>query len=96
MTKLKLYRGTDCIGIVTNPEQEGPETTAALEFTPAASKWKDLLDYIMSDLDTTDDPPAALNAFEDWYLEDENGFKRAIFVPGIYDGGTNLAWRWKR
>jgi len=93
---LKLYRGSDAVGIVTNPEQEGPETVAALEFTPAAAKHKALLDYLMSEIDATQDPPAEFNFFEDWFIEDENGVMKPIFVPTIYDGGTNLSWRWKR
>lgn len=95
MSALKLYRGADLIGIVTDPEQDGPEIIAALEFTAAAVKHKVLLEYIMSDIDATQDPPAELNIFDDWFIEDENGVSRPIFMPTIYDGGSNLSWRWK-
>jgi hypothetical protein len=75
MTYLKLYRGSDIVGIITNPIQEGPETIAGLKFTEAASKWKELFQYMINDIDTTQDPPSELNVFEDWYIEDENGNK---------------------
>ncbi len=50
----------------------------------------------MSEIDATQDPPPEFNIFEDWFIEDENGVKKPIFMPTIYDGGTNLSWRWKR
>ena len=96
MDTLKLYRGSDIVGVVTNPEQEGPEIIAALEFTAAAAKYRELLEYTMSEKDATQDPPPEFNFFEDWFIEDENGVKKPISIPAIYDGGTNLSWRWKR
>lgn len=96
MNTLKLYRGSDSVGIVSNPEQEGPEIIAGLEFTTAAAKYRELLDYMMSEIDATQDPPPEFNIFEDWFIEDEHGVKKPIFMPTIYDGGTNLSWRWKR
>lgn len=95
MNSLKLLRGTDIIGVITEPEQEGPEVIGSLIFTQEATKWKTLLDYMMADRDSFDDPPIELNIFEDWYVIDEGGVKRGIFAPCIYDGGTNLSWRWK-
>jgi hypothetical protein len=96
MNTLKLYRGSDIIGVVTDPEQEGPETIAGLELTEGAKKWKDLLDYIMCPKDPTQDPPFDYDIFDEWFVEDENGNRRPIQIPGIFDGGTNLSWRWKR
>jgi hypothetical protein len=96
MITLKLFRGSDIIGIVTNPEQEGPETVAGLEFTTDASKYKDLLNYMMNPKDTTQDPPPEYNFFEDWFIEDENGVMRPISPPAIYNHGEYLSWRWRR
>ncbi|CAN5316777.1 hypothetical protein BH11CYA1_BH11CYA1_41180 [soil metagenome] len=84
------------VGVVTNPEQEGPETIAALQFTAAAGKYRELFSYLMSEKELGEDPPLEFNIFEDWFIEDENGVKKAISTPAIYDGGTNLSWRWKR
>ncbi len=96
MTYLKLYRGSDIIGIVTEPEKEGPETIADLKFTEAAAKHKELLDYMMKPRESIEDPPTKFNFFEDWFMEDENGVVRPISPPAFYDGGTNLSWRWRR
>ena len=51
---------------------------------------------MMNPKDTTQDPPSELNVFEDWYIEDENGNKKPIFMPGMFEGGTYMSWRWKR
>lgn len=95
MNSLKLYRGADVIGIVSDPEQEGPQTTADLELTPAAANHKELLDYIMSVKVVGEDPPESLNLWEDWFIEDENGAKMAIYPPAIYPGGKFISWRWR-
>ncbi|MFA6209619.1 MAG: hypothetical protein WCT03_12590 [Candidatus Obscuribacterales bacterium] len=96
MNPLKLYRGIDLIGIVTDPEQEGPQIIAALELTPAAAKHKELLDYIMSVKKPGEDPPESLNIWEEWVIEDENGVMRGIGCPAIRPGGKFISWRWRR
>lgn len=96
MSPLKLYRGTDVIGIVSDPAQEGPQITADLELTPAAASHKELIDYIMSKDKGDQDPPESLNLWEDWFIEDENGVKRGIFAPAIYPGAKYISWRWRR
>ena len=96
MNSLKLYRGADFLGIVTNPEQEGPQITGILELTAAAAKHKELLDYIMSEKESGEDPPVSLNLWEDWFIEDQNAVKKPIFAPAIYPGGKYVSWRWKQ
>ncbi len=96
MNLLKLYRGADVIGIVTDPEQEGPQTTAGLELTPAAADHQEVIDYILSKKEPGQDPPESLNLWEDWFIEDENGEKKAIHPPAIYPGAKFVSWRWKR
>ncbi|CAN5119996.1 hypothetical protein BH11CYA1_BH11CYA1_49360 [soil metagenome] len=96
MNSLKLYRGSDVLGIVTNPEQDGPQVTAILELTDASANYKDLLDYMMSVKEDGEDPPVELNIWEDWFIEDEHGDKTAIFAPAIYPGAKFISWRWKR
>lgn len=96
MNSLKLYRGADVVGIVTNPEQEGPQITAVLELTPAAANHKDVLNYMMSVTRDSPDPPLALNIFEDWFIEDDKGVKRGIFLPAIRSDAKYISWRWRR
>ena len=96
MNPLKLYRGSDVIGIVTEPAQDGPETVAALELTAAAANYKELLDYVMSVKKEDEDPPAELHVFDDWFIEDEHGVKRGIFSPAIRPDAKFISWRWKR
>ena len=96
MNSLKLYRGADVVGIVTEPEQEGPQITAVLELTPAAANHKELLDYIMSVKEDDQDPPVSLNLWEDWFIEDEDGVKRGIFAPAIRSDAKFISWRWRR
>ncbi|MBP6747911.1 hypothetical protein KA344_21965 [bacterium] len=96
MKSLKLYRGADVIGIVTDPAQEGPQITADLKLTPAAANHKELLDYMMSKKVRGQDPPESLNLWEDWFIEDENGVKRGIFAPAIYPDAKFISWRWRR
>jgi hypothetical protein len=95
MNLLKLYRGADMIGTLTDIAQDGPEFLAALELTPAAANHKELLDYIMSTDKGDEDPPEALKLFEDWFMETEDGIMRDIFAPGIHPGAKWLRWRWK-
>ena len=82
MNSLKLYRGADVIGIVTDPAQDGPETLAKLALTPAAANHKELLDYIMSVKVDGEDPPESLNLWEDWVIEDAEGVMRGIGLMG--------------
>ena len=96
MNPLKLYRGSDVIGIVTEPAQDGPQTIAALELTAAAVNHKELLNYMMTVTRDSPDPPVELNIFEDWFIEDENGVKRGIFLPAIRPDAKFISWRWKR
>jgi len=96
MNPLKLYRGADILGIVTKPEQEGPQITAVLELTPAAANHKELLNYMMSVTRDSPDPPLELNIFQDWFIEDENGVKRGIFLPAIRPDAKFISWRWRR
>ncbi len=96
MNSLKLYRGADVVGIVTDPEQDGPQITAALELTPVAGDYKELFDYMMSVTRDSPDPPSALNIFEDWFIEDESGVKRGIFLPAIRPDAKFISWRWRR
>ncbi len=95
MNPIKLYRGADVVGIVTNPEQEGPQITAALELTPAAANHKDVLNYMMSVTRNSPDPPVALNIFEDWFIEDDSGVKRGISLPAIRSDAKFISWRWR-
>jgi len=92
---LKLYRGADVIGIVTDPDQEGPQTIAILELTAAAANHRELLDYIMSAKKPGEDPPEALKIFDDWFIEDEHGVKKGIFSPAIRSDAKFISWRWK-
>ncbi len=84
MNSLGLYRGADVIGIVTDPEQEGPQTTAGLELTAAAASHQEVIGYILSKKEPGQDPPESLNLWEDWFIEDENGEKKAIHPSAIY------------
>lgn len=93
---MKLYRGSDVLGIVTDPAQEGPDTIAKLELSGAAANYKDLLNYMRSVTSDSPDPPLALNIFEDWFIEDEKGVKRGIFLPAIRPDAKYISWRWKR
>jgi hypothetical protein len=95
MNSLKLYRGADVIGIVTDPEQEGPQITADLELTAAAVNHQEVIDYILSKKEPGQDPPESLNLWEGWFIEDENGEKKAIQPPAIYPGAKFVSWRWK-
>lgn len=96
MNSLKLYRGADVIGIVTNPAQEGPETIAKLELTDAAAHHRELLDYMLSVTSDSPDPPDSLKLFDDWFIEDESGVRRGIFLPAIRPDGKFISWRWRR
>jgi hypothetical protein len=64
MNSLKLYRGADVIGIVTDPEQEGPQITADLELTAAAVNHQEVIDYILSKKEPGQDPPESLNLWK--------------------------------
>lgn len=96
MTSLKLYRGADVIGLLTAPSQDGPQTLANLELTPAADKHRELLEYMTTPNPDGIDPPASLRLFDDWFIEDENGVKKEIFYPAIRPDAKFLSWRWKR
>ncbi|MFA7335646.1 MAG: hypothetical protein WC028_02590 [Candidatus Obscuribacterales bacterium] len=95
MNSLKLYRGVDVIGIVTDPAQDGPETLAKLALTPAAANHKELLDYIMIVKVDGEDPPESLNLWEDWVIEDAEGVMRGIFAPAIRSDAKFISWRWR-
>lgn len=95
MTLLKLYRGDDVVGILSDPSQDGPQFMAAIELTAEAAKHQELIDYISTPNRNGDDPPEHLRVFDDWFIE-LKGEKIGIFLPGIISDGKFLSWRWKR
>ena len=91
---MKLFRESELIGIITNPKSEGPAIIADLELTEAASNWQDVFDYVMDERSLHEAPPFDENRLEGWFIQDETGQLRPVFVPAIHDGGKNIEWRW--
>ncbi|MCR9234840.1 MAG: hypothetical protein NXI29_27925 [bacterium] len=94
MLKL-LFCGKET-GHISDIGQDGPEMWATFEpnnnATPLLPMWQFITDEKNFDID----PPFPPEFLDDgsWMIEDEEGERRPIFLPAVYDDGT-ISWRWR-
>jgi hypothetical protein len=90
-----FYQNTD-LGIITDVGYDGPEVWAS--FTPnlAAHPFVSLWRFITDEANFDKDPPYPPEYLDDenWSVMDEQGRKRGIFLPAVYDDGA-IGWRWR-
>ena len=69
----------------------------AIQLTEKAADYKAVLDYwITPDKDPAVEPPFPKSLFENWFVEDEEGVRHEICIPGIFisDGKQEIMWRY--
>ena len=91
---LKLYHGSDLIGLIRNPSQDGFEMSGEIELTPAAAAYKELFAFFTDgDKALYVEPPFEEKWLESWSVENEKGERSPIVIPGVYKDGE-ICWRY--
>lgn len=91
---LKLYHNSDLIGLIRNYNQDGSVLSGDIELTLAATAYKELfLFFTDEEKFLYVDPPFDQADLENWSIENEEGRRAPIAVPGVYDDGE-IRWRY--
>lgn len=93
---MKLYHNKNLIATVSNPIHESLELTGRIELLPSAESYMEVFEYVKDPdkMFSGEEPPFDEDFyFDNWFLEDDNGVRKEIVIPGIYDDGT-ICWRY--
>lgn len=93
---MQLYYQNRCLGWVDGVFLDQPEVHG--RFSPAAGiePFEDLFAWLVNEDNAGEEPPFddALLDEANWFVVDNDGRKRGISVPGVYDDGE-IFWRWR-
>ncbi len=94
---MKLFHNSTLIGEVKNACPNGFEMHGIIELTDQAKAYDDLFKY-WTDENTPDeeDPPFPEKMLNNWFIEDEDGEKKEIGLPGVFDRNNRkeILWRY--
>lgn len=85
---LKLYHQDELLGTITDISQVGSEMMGEIELTPAAATFEAVWEYVKESarLMSGEEPPFDGEFyFDHWFVEDENGKRDEIVVPGVHE-----------
>jgi len=90
---LKLYHGSNLIGLISNAgREEGKWMTGDIELLAAAEAYREAFSFMTDDDKRETKWPGDEAVFENWFIEDEAGVRRETIFPAIhYDG--EVTWR---
>ncbi len=92
--QLKLVRGTELVGTITNLDSDWPWMGGQIKLTPAAQPYKHFWDFWTIEGNREKEPPFDIpeDIDENWYIEDEKGVRLHIEFPAVHNDGT-VWWR---
>lgn len=91
---MKLFHRSELIGVIRNASGEGTWLTGDLELTPAAQAYKDLFAFLTDEDRMLEVPPFSKDMLNNWYIEDEHGQRKPVFVPAVHNDGKSIEWHW--
>lgn len=91
---LRLFRGNEAIGKITNLDSDYPWMGGKIELTVAADKYKNLWEFWTIEGNREKEPPFDIpeDIDEDWFIEDEQGNRTQIEFPAVHADGE-VWWR---
>ena len=93
---MKLLFRRRVLGNIANVGTDQPWLIGVFTPTPAAGAFQDFFAWMVDENASEDEPPFDPDYWtdENWFVEDENGLRRAIHVPAVYEDGQ-IRWRWR-
>jgi hypothetical protein len=92
----KLYHNDILIGTVSQASANGFKMHGSVEFTDAATAYLDVFAFFAKDEAELEEPPFSDEILENWFMEDSDGVRREIGLPGIapVNGENDIWWRY--
>lgn len=85
---LKLFHGSDLVGVITDEVPDGLAMTGQIELTPAAAKYKKVFEFFADEEKSdNEDPPFPNDLLYSWSIQFESGKVEEISIPNIYPDG---------
>jgi hypothetical protein len=94
---MKLYHGETLIGTIRRAAPSGMELGGQIELTPIAEKYSELFAFIVDKKrERSMEPPFPEEMLENWFVENDEGVREEIGLPGIYKEAdrTEIYWRY--
>jgi hypothetical protein len=94
---LNLYHNQTLIGKIEGVSPNGFDFHAAIELTPESKQYEQLFEYWTDDeKNPADEGQFADQLFENWSVEDYDGERQEIYLPGIFmvNGVWEIMWRY--
>lgn len=90
--QLKLLRGSELVGTITNLDSDWPWMGGQIQLTPSAEPYKHIWEFWTIEGNREKDPPFEIpeDIDQNWFIEDEHGKKIQIEFPAVHNDGT--AW----
>lgn len=90
--KLKLFRGSELVGTISNLDSDWPWMGGQVHLTSAAEPYKHIWEFWTIEGNREKDPPFEIpgDIDENWFIEDEGGERTRIEFPVIHANG--IAW----
>ena len=82
---LKLYHEDNLVALISDHSPNGFEMHGSLQLTEKAAAYKAVLDYWADpNKDPQQEPPFPTSLFENWFVEDQEGVRHEICIPGVF------------
>ncbi|MEL6106322.1 MAG: hypothetical protein AAFU85_09810 [Planctomycetota bacterium] len=90
-----LFCDTD-VGTITDAGHDGPEVWASYVPNSNAEPLQEMWKFITDEDNFDKDPPFPDEYLDDesWSIEQEDGQRRSIYLPAVYEDGA-ISWRWR-
>ncbi len=90
--QLRLFRGSELVGTITNLDSDFPWMGGLIQLTPAADPYRHIWEFWTTECNRENDPPFDIpeDIDENWFIEDGEGERTQIEFPAIHSDGS--AW----
>jgi hypothetical protein len=92
--RLKLFRGKELVGTITDLDSDWPWMGGQIELTEAARAYQHFWAFWTIEGNREKEPPFEVpeDLDENWFVEDEAGHRTQIEFPAVHGDGT-VWWR---
>lgn len=91
---LKLLRGNELIGTITNLDSDWPLHEGDIQLTESAAPYKHIWEFWTIEGNRAVEPPFDVpeDLDENWFIEDPTGERTQVDFPAVYSDGT-VIWQ---
>ncbi|MBS1956924.1 MAG: hypothetical protein JST89_22235 [Cyanobacteria bacterium SZAS-4] len=90
---LKLFHGSELIGIITDEMLDGLAMVGKIALMPEAVKYKEVFDFFADEEKSdNEEPPFSDDILYNWSIQSDSGKVEKISIPNIYPDGL-ICWR---